>query len=91
MANEEKGYSFQIESAIINGNDVSVRASFLSDGVTVAQITHGFSKEMDAKDIKKEIKKALDLYVSELSQIKKQKKVDEKTNKENKLINNLIG
>jgi hypothetical protein len=84
-------YSFKIKNAEIKGDEIAVYASFYADDELVKEIIHGFQKTMSEEEIRGEIQKALDLYVTELDQAERQKLVDEETEKDKNLINNLIG
>lgn len=87
-------YKFKITNAEVKGEEVIVTASFIKidddSKETVKEIIHAFPRTMEAEEIKGEVGKALELYVSELAQAKEQKVIDEMTENDTKLINNLI-
>ena len=83
-------YTFKITNAEIKGEEVVVYATFFSEKEKVKKIIHAFSRELKKEEIREEVGKALDLYVSELAQAKEQVKVDEATEQDRKLINSLI-
>lgn len=86
----EANYSFKITEAEIKENEVVVHASFFNGEEKVKEIIHAFSREMSAEDIRGMVGKALDLYVSELDQAKKNEVIEKEREQDNELINNLI-
>ena len=83
-----KDYKFKITKAEIKGEEVVVHASFFKGEEEVKQIIHAFPRSMEIEEIRGEVEKVLNLYVAELAQAKEQAKIDEATEKDNKLINN---
>lgn len=83
-------YKFKITKAEVKGEEVIVSATFFKGEEEVKEINHAFSRELSADEIRGEVVKALDLYVSELKQIEEDKIVQEQDKKDNELINNLI-
>lgn len=83
-------YSFKITNAEIKDDEVVVHASFFKGEEEVKEIIHAFSRKMSAEDIRGEVVKALDLYVSELEQAKKNKIIEKEREQDKELINNLM-
>ncbi len=83
-------YKFKITFAEVKGDETIVYATFYKGEEEVKKIIHAFPRTMEAEDIRAEVGKALELYVSELSQAKEQAVVDEMNENDKKLINNLI-
>ena len=83
------GYSLKITNAEIKGEEVVVSASFYNGKNVVKKIIHAFARTMEVEEIRGEVEKALNLHIAEEEQIKKQKKVDEVSDRDKKLISNL--
>ena len=75
--------------AELDGDRIKVNAKFYEGKKKVHEINHAFSSDMSAKDIKKEVEKAGDLYLLEKKQAEERKEEEEEREKANKTVDKL--